>query len=202
VSRRGAAARGAAIAALWASALLAFLAAVRTTPYAAGRHFVLSVVLFDSTALLDTAPVLVAIIAVATAALVGAILGVFAERLTGSGTARAAVLAVASLPALYVVVALSWIIIWLPYAPEHDLRDTLLMLVWSLVTAAVGMVMVLRVAVIPAVLAALMLEGWTRPAREGQGGLARPGVRRWVLHVLVAVTAALTTFAFLRWPKT
>ena len=190
------------MAALWASALLAFLAGVHTTRYAAGRCFMLSTVLFEPKALLDTGPALVVIISVAAAACVGGFLGVFAERLTGSGTARALVLAVASLPALYVVVALSWMIIWLPLAPKHDLTSALLVPVWALVYAAFGMVMVLPVAVVPAVLAVLMLEGWTRPDGEGQGGLARPGVRRWVTDVVVALTAALTTFAFFRWPKT
>jgi hypothetical protein len=92
-------------------------------------------------------------------------------------------------------------IIWVPQAAKKGVVTMLLVPVGSLLYAAYGMVMVVPVAAVPAMLAAVMLEGWTRPDEQRQRGTADPRVRRWTMQVLTAVTVALTTFAAFRWPR-
>jgi len=77
----------------------------------------------------------------------------------------------------------------------------LLFPVGSLLYAAYGMVMVVLVGALPAVLAALMLEGWTRPESQGQGGMANPRVRRWPLGLVAVVAVTLAALAVSRWTK-
>jgi hypothetical protein len=44
----------------------------------------------------------------------------------------------------------------------------------------------------------LLIEGATRRAGQGQGGLATPAARRLTLQILVAAAVACGTFAWLR----
>jgi hypothetical protein len=199
MTRREAAGRGLATAALWAAVLLSLLGAVYTTRHVQGV-FTLADVLFDPTAF-SSSPVYVVLASLLGAGLVGAGFGLLARRLTAPAFARAVLLSLASLPALYVVLAVALTIIWVPQAAQEDLVSVLLVPVGSFLYAAYGMVVAVPVAVPPAILAALMLEGWTRPEAAGQGGLARPRVRRWATQGIVAVTVALITFAAFRWPK-
>lgn len=179
--------------------LLSLLAAMKSTRHVQGA-FALADVLYDPTAF-SSSPAYVVLASMVGAGLVGAGLGLLARRLTAPAFARAVLLSLASLPALYVVLAVALTIIWVPQAAKEDLVSVLLVPVGSLLYAAYGMVTAVPVAVPPAILAALMLEGWTRPEAMGQGGLARPRVRSWAMQGLVAVTAALIAFAAFRWPK-
>jgi hypothetical protein len=112
-----------------------------------------------------------------------------------------AILLLAAFPALYVLVVLVLTLLWLPSAAGEDLTAVLLVPVASLLYAAYGMVMAAPVAALPAVLAAVMVEGWTRPEGRRATGLAHPTVRRWAMQVVLAGAAALATFAAIRWPR-
>jgi hypothetical protein len=199
MNRRRAAGRGALVAVLWASALLALLAAVKTTRYAHGV-FALADALFDPKAF-QAGPVRVVSASLVAAAVVGAGVALLARRVGAPGWNRAILLSLVSFPALYMLIALALTLIWLPNAAKEDFTAVPLVPVASLLYAAYGMVMVAPVAALPAVFAAVMVEGWTRPESDSTTGLARPGVRRWVMKVVLAATAALTTFAAFRWPR-
>jgi hypothetical protein len=199
MTRREAARRGAVTGALWSAALSSLLAAVRTTGYARGG-FALAYALFDwkvfgSTPLRAIAAVVLA------AAVVGAAFGLLARWISAPAGARAALLALASLPAPPLVLATALTIVWVPTAARESLAAVALVPGGAFLFAVQLTPMALRVAVPAAILAALMLEGWTRPESRGRGGLANPRARRLSMQVLVAVTVALTTFAALRWDR-
>jgi hypothetical protein len=201
INRQRAAGRGALVAALGASALLALLAAVKTTQYAHGV-FALADALFDPKAF-QAGPARVVAAVLAASAVVGAGVALIARRVIAPAWTRAVLLSLVSFPALYVLVALALTLIWWPNAAREDLTAVALVPVASLLYAAFGMVMVAPVAALPAVLAAVMLEGWTRPEDGAISavGLGHPAVRRWVMYVVIAVTVVLATFATLRWPR-
>lgn len=162
VNRWTAAWRGAFVSTLWAAALLALLASLRVL----GRHdgiFTVADPLFDGKAF-QARPGLVVAASILAAALVGAIFGALARRVNAPASVRAIILVLASFPALWVLIAVALSLIWLPQAANADLLSAALFLpLGSLMYAAYGMVMVVPVAALPATLAALMLEGWTRP---------------------------------------
>ncbi len=199
MNRRRAASRGALVAVLWASALLALLAAVKTTRYAHGV-FALADALFDPKAF-QAGPARVVAASLVAAAVVGAGVALLARRVAAPVWTRAVLLALMSFPALYVLIAVALTLIWIPNAAREDLTAVTLVPVASLLYAAYGMVMVTPVAALPAVFAAVMVEGWTRPESDRATGLAHPAVRRWVTQIVLAITAALATFAAFRWPR-
>jgi hypothetical protein len=184
---------------LWAAALLALLAAARATQLTDGL-FALADPFFEPRAF-SSSPAYVVAASILASALAGAGLGLIGRRLMGRALVRSLLLAVFSLPALYVLIALALTILWIPQTAKDGFTAALLTPVGSLPYAAYGMVLAAPIAAPPAILAALMLEGWTRPEDRGQGGLANPRLRRWTMHLLVAATAAFTTFAALRWPR-
>ena len=194
-----AATKGAIVGALWAAVLLAFLAVIETMRQAHGV-FALAEVLYEPKAF-DTSPMLVVGASVSAAATVGAAFGKLALRVVAQARTRAMLLALAAFPALYVVLALALTIIWVPKAAKEGFVATILVPIGSLLYAAYGMVMVVPVAVIPAVLAAVMLEGWTRPDGQGRHGTAHPRVLRWTMGALIVLMVALAAFAVLQWPR-
>ncbi len=199
MTRRQAARRGAVTGALWSAALVSLLAAVRTTGYARGG-FALAYALFDSKVFGSTPPRVIAAV-VSAAAVVGAALGLLARLIAAPAGARAALLALASLPVPPLVLAIALTIAWVPTAARESLTAVALV-PWGAFLFAIQLIpMALRVAVPLAILAALVLEGWTRPEARGRGGLANPRVRRLSMQVLAAVTVALATFAALRWDR-
>ena len=199
VSRGDGAKRGAMVGAVWASALLSLLAFLKATQNAHGI-FTLANPLYDPKAF-STSPTVVVAASVVAAAVVGAGLGLVAVRMTSTASARALLLVLASVPSLYVLLVVALTIIWVPQAAREDFTAVLLVPVGSLLYAAYGMVMVVPVAALPAALAALMLEGWTRPESQGQGGMANPRVRRWSLGLVAVVAVTLAAMAVSRWPK-
>lgn len=145
-------------------------------------------------------PLLVCGVLVAVSATTGAVMGLVAGQLrSGVVVRRVVVLAVAALPAIWVVFGATWALAWLP----HLIIDAPTKLLWVpagvIAYATIGVVVAAPVLVVPAVLAVVLLEGWTRPQTLPQTGLARPEARRWLLRGLVAAATALTTFAALNW---
>ena len=100
MNRQRAAGRGALVAVLWASALLALLDAVRTTQYAHGL-FTLADVIFDPRAF-QAGPVRVIAASLVAAAIVGAGVSMLGRRIGAPGWTRAILLSLVSFPALYV----------------------------------------------------------------------------------------------------
>jgi F0F1-type ATP synthase assembly protein I len=199
VSRRAAAVAGAAHAVGGAGILLSSVAAAR----AAGvRHWSLEGVemLFPSPSgkAFEVAAAYAILASLVASTLVGLALGVLARRLTASIARRIVVLAISTVPALYLIVAVALVLIFAPQVARQGARELAevpgVVLIWSVF----GTVMVLPAALLPAVASVLMLEGRTRPSALGQRGLANPAVRRRILQLLLAVTAALLTFAYSR----
>lgn len=200
VTRGTAAIRGAFVAILWAAVLLGFLAVITVT-HNNRSVFGVADLLFGPRAVHGT-PIVVMLASLTAAALVGAGLGALAIQITAPVPVRAVVLVLVSFPALWVqiAVALSLIQFGREAARGHA-TSALLVPFESLLFAAYGMVIFIPVAAVPALLAALMLEGWTRPESHPQTGLARPAVRRSVARVVMALAAALAAFALRGWRK-
>jgi hypothetical protein len=176
--RRVAALRGAITATLWAGLVLASLAILQASErsYWFTRNYAepLADALFNKS--FDVGWVWVVLASLVAAALVGGLFGLFSRRFVAPPLARAVGLALLSVPALYLVVAVALFLFW---APEFAVKDPLglpLALVASLLYAAYGMVMVLPVATLPAIAAAIMVERWTRsePAVPTSTALAEP----------------------------
>jgi hypothetical protein len=191
--------RGAIVGATWASVLLALLAAIKTTRYAHGG-FAIADVLFNPESF-NSSPGLIVGASVCAATVVGAAFGRIASRMTSPAKTRAALLVFLSFPALYLVLALALTIIWAPQAAKQGGVSILLLPVGSLLYAAFGMVLVVPVAAVPAILAAVMLEGWTRPDGQGRHGTADPGVLRLTMQALIVVMVVLAAVAAFRWPQ-
>lgn len=137
---------------------------------------------------------------VCASTLTGAWMGVLAARLQYSALRRVVVLSLATLPALWVIIAVAWAgLTVLPHAAVEAPSNLLTSSVGALWFALIGMVFGAPSLILPALLAAVVVEGWTRPDTLPQTVLARPAARRWVLRGLVAAAAALTTFAALNW---
>jgi len=198
MSRSGAALRGAASATLAAAVVLPLVVTVDRNallfePAMLVRAFaeILHENLPSATPLTITAGYLLAVAAA------GALMGVLAKRVRARAPARFVILATAALPALWVVVASTWTVIWLPNMLRQEPRLLPSVPLAAFWFTALALLYAAPVLVVPAVLAALVLEGWTRPEMLPQTGLARPELRRWILLGLVTVATAATTFAAL-----
>jgi hypothetical protein len=138
-------------------------------------------------------------VALALTAVTGAALGLVSGRLRLRPSLRVAVLAVASIPTLWLVVAATMLLASLPAAAAENPAALAWAPVGALYFSAFAVVFAAPVLVAPAVLAAVLLEGWTRPEELARTGLAAPELRRRVLLVLLTAAAAVTTFAALTW---
>ncbi len=199
MSRRDAALRGAGTAVLWALLAVALLASigegVRGGP-SGGRVEAIAEMFLEL--MEGSGPLVVTGVVVSMSAIVGAGMGLLAARLRLNATMRAVVLALAALPALWLVIAGAWTLLFFPWVVEEPASAP-----WFLVVAffysGVSIFVAAPVLVTPAVLAAVLLEGWTRPEQLRQTGLANPTLRRRILWVLVMLVSALTTFAARGW---
>ncbi len=140
LTRRRAAALGAAHGVAGAVLLLALVAAARA---AGSRHWSLAAVelLFESKAF-DVGAAYSVTASLAAAGLVGAAMGVLARRLTTSTGIRVVVLVALVVPALYVVVALSLTLILAPVTAKESLSGLAMLPVACLLYSALGTVMV------------------------------------------------------------
>jgi len=178
---------------------LAYLAGVAAASVFKGDHWSLAVprLALDPQAFSLPVPVTVASLA-ASAALLGALVGRAGLRLVGSPLRRVAVLVLMAIPALSVSVAIALLLLLAPRAATAGLSALAVLPFGCLLYAVIGTVFMLPTAIVPMAISALLIEGATRPAGQGQGGLANPGVRRLTLQILVAATVACGTFAWLR----
>jgi len=202
MSRWEAARRGAVTAVLWAVVTFALLACIGEM--VAGLHRPaqnmvagFAEVFHDN--MRDAGPLIVAAALLVVSSVTGAVMGLLARRMLLTAVRRVVLLALAALPALWLVVGATWALGWVPRLVVDEPTNLLWLPLGALWFAAIGIVVAAPALVVPAVLAALALEGWTRPEGLPQTGLARPATRRWVLRGLLAAAAALTTFATLNW---
>jgi hypothetical protein len=191
--------RGALLGTFWASALLSLLALVKTMPWAPHTNALLTT-LFGPPKAHPTVPVGLLFLCIAVAAVVGAGLGSIAVRITGTARRRLRAILILSIPALYFYMLVMVIVNGALEAAGKGLDQLLALPFMAVFGAIVGAVMVVPVAGLPLGLAALMLEGWTRPESLGQGGMANPGVRRWSLGLVAFVAVTLAVSAASRWP--
>lgn len=195
-TRRQATWAGAAYAAVSA---IAYLAGVAAASVVAGNHWLLAVPRFALDPQMFDLPVpITAAASVASAALLGTLVGRLAFRLAGSPLRRVALLVLAAIPALYLAVAMAMLLLWAPHAVKAGLSALTVLPFACLLYAVIGTIFMLPTAILPMVFSALLVEGATRPAALGQGGLAAPAARRLALQILVAMAVACATFAWLR----
>jgi hypothetical protein len=144
-------------------------------------------------------PILVAAVLLFVAEVTGAALGLMARRLRLRVIPRVVVLALAVLPALWIGLAMTLMFVWVPRLMTLEAKKLMTAPVGALWFAGIGVIFASPVLAAPAIFAALLLEGWTRPEALPQTGLARPKARRWLLRGLGAAATAFTTFAALNW---
>jgi hypothetical protein len=195
-TRRQAAKAGAAYAAVNAGFYLAGVAAASVL---AGNHWSLAVPRFalDPQAFDLPVPITVAV-SVASAAVLGSLVGRLALRLVGSPLNRVALLVLVAVLALYLSVALSLLLLYGPHAVKAGLSALAVLPFACLLYAVVGTIFMLPTAIVPMVISALLVEGATRPPELGHGGLAAPAARRLAVQILVAAAVACGTFAWVR----
>jgi hypothetical protein len=195
-TRRQAAWTGASYAAVSA---VAYLAGVAAASVVAGSHWSLAAprLALDPQAFALPVPIRMAA-SVASAAFTGALIGRLAHRLSGSPLRRVAVLVLVAVPALLLSVATVLTVLFAPHVIKTGLAALAVLPFACLLYAAFGTVFMLPTAIVPIVICALLVEGATRPAELGQGGMAAPAARRLALQILVAVAVACGTFAWFR----
>ena len=203
VKRRDAALRGAVTALLWSAASVALLASIAVAALARrsarGNFEEFAGVLLDN--MQGAGPFAVTMAVLVVSAMAGGVMGLLARRLRGTVAWRCGFLILAAVPVLWLVVAGAWALAWLPKVIAEQPRALVWMPVGALWFSGIGIVVAAPALLLPTALAAVTLEGWTRPDTLPQTGLARPGLRRRVLLVLVVLVAALTTFAALNWSR-
>jgi len=190
--------RGAVVALLWSSAVLAFLGAVRAAGHPAILVDYADLVFgyahaFFEDGVLGARPYVIAGTSIGAATFVGAALGTLAGRIRARVWIRCILLIVLSVPGL-------WMLIYVVFVlgsvqPTSWSRNDVSALPGFAGIALLGLVMIAPVAVLPAALGMIMLEGWTRPAGTRVTGMARSEVRGWTIRVLVLATAAFAAVA-------
>jgi len=194
--------RGGLVGVLFASALLAVLAAAHASGL--DEHDLLRVahVFFVRTDGYPPYPPILAIASVLAAFLVGAGLGMLGQRLRLRPRTRGVVLILVSIPALYVLIVIAEGIglVAASLVGQWTVAPVLATLLLPFFLGVYGTAATLPVALLPVILAAFMIEGWTRHEANEPTGLARPVSRGRVVAIVLVVTAGLAGFAIVRWP--
>ncbi len=189
--------------ALWSAMLLALLALVRTLAWTPPANAVL-IALFGPPLgqpggqLVVHTGLLAASVAVASA--VGAGMGGIAAGLGGTGLRRSGLLLILSIPALYLFVYVMFVGSTASEVARAGLDQLVALPFMAVFGAVVGVVNVLPFVALPLVLAALVLEGWTRAPSAPPGGMSRPAVRATSIGLVAAAGLGMAALAAARWP--
>jgi hypothetical protein len=177
---------------------LTYLASVAAATTAGVKHWSIAIpaMALEPKAFDSPVPAVVAA-SVASAALAGALIGPHALRTTGSPRQRVAKLSLTAVPALYLAVALSLLLLYAPQVAREGPSALVALPFGCLLFALVGASFMLPTAAVPMVLLAAMIEGVTRTDGASRGGLASARARRLILQILAAIGAGCATFAWL-----